>query len=518
MYTTIVLTLITRFAQLIGVVAVLTGVSMADALWEYLTIIRLNQPWTAGELGLRFVKVAGPCFVGSFMVIGTQYLLQTVTIAERRKKQFPQEPWRWNPMWDTNHIRLNNRALVMVLLFFWGIFVFIVLPAGICMASIKLKAGIYFFIGAFGLVLFGISNHFWKNRRWNRSELIMGTMPGVIGGPFRAVAVLPEVFPPDTQFRLQLRCNRTTFRRGGRGESTSSHTDTIWQTEVTVGRQIDSQSSDKTAIPVSFAIPYDCQPTETAHRSSTDWFLVLKLRSEQDLREAVFPVPVFRTANSSPDFRPEDEAFKPFIAKFDVSTILERIGMRREQRIDGREQISFSMRQPGILPGVTLLAVVCISAIVASFVWLTSPVVWFAALLPAVLLLISLWGLIEILFWSSSLSIGPDEVTIEAGYQSFQSKLTFHRSLKTSELPLPDDSEIVTVDSTAVTVGEFNVPFECKIEFKKSDGEWWSVCVPDQDGELQPLVRRLNGQQEAECVRDWLSDLIRSSSIPLRGK
>ena len=422
MIANIVLWLITRFVQFIGVIAVLSGISLAEPLFEYLIAMRAGEPWVIGELGLRFVKVAGPVYFGGFMVVGMQLFWRILRMLERREKQFPREPWRWNPQWDTNRIRLNNRALFGVLAFFWGLYVLIMLPAGVYMASIKLKAAIYTFVGVFGLILFVISKTTWRNRRWNRSELIMGTMPGVIGGPFRAVAVLPEVFPPDSQFRVQLKCIRKeTFSSKG-GNTSRTNTETLWQTEAIIGRQIDAETHGTTAIPISFAIPFDCQPSDfkpgggRGRRVSIDWVLVVKLRSETDLREAAFPVPVYRTSESSPDFRLDDEAIKPYLVKTDVEAILDRMGMRREQRIDGSEQFSFGMRTPGVLRGVVFLVTICIAAIVASFVWLASPVVYFAALLPAVMLLASVWGLFEILCWKSTMTIGPHEVTVECGY------------------------------------------------------------------------------------------------------
>lgn len=437
MIANVVLLLITRFVQFIGLIAVLSGISLAEPLMEYLGAIRAGEPWVIGELGLRFAKVAGPCFIGGFMVIGMQFFWRNHRMPERREKQFPLEPWRWNPQWNTNRIRLNNRVLYAVLAFFWGFLAFIVLPVGVYLASIKLKTGIYTFIGVFGLILFVISKTSWQNRRWNRSELIMGTMPGVIGGPFRAVVILPETFPPDAQFRVQLKCIRRETLSSDGDESIRTNTETLWHTEAVIGRQVPAETPGTTAIPVSFAIPYDCRPSDfhisgvRTERVSIDWVLVVKLRSDTDFREAAFPVPVFRTGASSETFRLDDEAIRPFLAKTNAEAILDRMGLRRERRIDGSEQFSFAMRPPGILRGVVFLVVICLSAIVASFVWLTSPVSYFAALLPAAKLLASAWGLFEILFWSSTMIIAPNEVTIENGYSGFLSTVSFLRSTGT---------------------------------------------------------------------------------------
>jgi hypothetical protein len=87
--------------------------------------------------------------------------------------------------------------------------------------EVLIPVGITFLSGAF---LVGALFAFVRWLRFGRCFVKMHTVPGVIGGHFKGEAYLPESFPPETEVRLELICEKTYTNHNSGSDSDSTST------------------------------------------------------------------------------------------------------------------------------------------------------------------------------------------------------------------------------------------------------------------------------------------------------
>ena len=137
-------------------------------------------------------------------------------------------------------------------------------------------------------------------RRWRYfgvSVFEMASVPGVIGGRLAGVIRTSAKIQPESGYRLTLNCIRWVRH----GDSTDDNI--IWQDEQIIARELLSKDPAHSAIPVLFQIPDDCQPTgEASDWDRTQWQLELTAKTAGPKYAATFEVPVFKTADSDPNF------------------------------------------------------------------------------------------------------------------------------------------------------------------------------------------------------------------------
>lgn len=488
-----VLVLVVRFCQFIGILAVLTAATFLEPLFEKIADGWAGQPWDWGEIARLTACITGPTFLGLLMIVGLGALLSFDKQSEAGERAFPDEPWMWRPMWAAKHIRLSNRGGWIFLAIAWLFYLAVALPMGLAMAAIKLSTPIYVFLGAFALILFAITRISWINRKWNRSELKLGTLPGIIGGPFSGVVVLAEHFPQGTPFRVTLQCELMRSSTGRSGGGSHSHTETLWQQQRVVDRSIDAGRPDAIALPVYFAIPFDSEPTgfDTIRRGAwyapgprvrrtVRWWLSITPKDETDVRNAKFEVPVFKTAASSPDYREDESLVEPYLEKPAAESVLATIPHRIES-IPGGRRICFHVCQWQACVFLVGLGAASAYGLWAA-IWYARPLplTAIAALLPGALLVIAVSSLFEMLFWGSRLDVYEDRVEASAGFTGYKRTVSWQRG----RMP----------------------GLECVEDFRKASGSWWRIQVDVGAAGKATLVKRLDGRQDAESVRAWLQE------------
>ena len=145
----------------------------------------------------------------------------------------------------------------------------------------------------------------WKFRS---SRFTMDTMPGVIGGKFTGMLVLPDLFDNDSKVRLEIVNEKRIKRRSGRNNRESIERFYSDFASVNVSQfQTDGRS---VSIPVEFTIPYSTKDeTDSGSESSKRggvkvkyrWLLKAKSVIHGADLDVVFEVPVYRTAESDPE-------------------------------------------------------------------------------------------------------------------------------------------------------------------------------------------------------------------------
>ncbi len=488
----LIVVLIIRFVQLIAVLAVWAGSTNVPWLVDYLQSIANGQPWEQGEMAKRTLCVTGPIVAGAWAAVGLQYLLQHGRMLHARSLRYPDEPWMWRPEWAERRIRLSNRTAVIVCAVAFALYFAIVVPAGFWMASIKLATGIYWFVGIFGAILLAFARQRWLNRRWGRSELSISTLPGVIGGPFAGIFTIGEAFPDGTPFRVTLRCVEHRVSRVRRRSKHSHTNETIlWQSQKVLSRSLAADRPGATALPCYFAIPYDYPPTSSLSNSGGNgvdfgrgrrvtirWELSVRPKEEADVRQATFEVPVFKTAQSSPNYREDETIDRPFLEPVDAEALLARHPYRLDVTAAG-ERHTFSTFHLGMFCGVLAFTLAVAAGTWAIFTYVDWPVSGFAALIPVALAVAGVIALVEMLSWQATIVISAEGVVIAAGH--FWSR---------PAIEYPPGAA---------------VPLDCVEELRRDAVSAWCVRLVPEGAMPRRLVCRLDGKQEAVAVRNWLT-------------
>jgi hypothetical protein len=481
-----------RLLQLLSLLAVWIGLSNVNAF------MRALEAWGQGAISLpalcwKILPVTGCLIPAVVCLVGAQLALRHVKIPTHH----PNEPWMANPMWAERHIRLGNRGV------FWGMCACLLSYFGIAvpLAIGTEKTAIMVVMGAVGLMLLGIANMFWRNRKWNTAELRLAANPGVVGGPFCGVAILKESFPAGTVFEISLQCKQTTSgsvsRRGG---SQSSKTETVWSSTLFIDKPLPSEAPDRTLIPCSFAIPFECTPTSEGNasaRCTTSWLLSVNQKARVGSGGAIFEVPVYRTQESRSDFTLDKNPLAPFEQQVDLEAVLKRVQMTRTPLPGGGVQLTFGIWDGEAAYSLALLALVCGAGILACVWFITSAYgIAFAALLPAIILASCLYSLLDMSLWRSSLKIEANELRGESGWRGFRETLVASMS---------DEPR-----------------FSSEFEFRRENREWRRVVLhlpaTQREGIVSSaasmtLVRRLESEAEAAAVVQWLRREVGLSDI-----
>ena len=244
--------------------------------------------------GLAFAGFgAGSIALGAYVRFGT-------SPAERRRRQHPEEPWRWRADWASGCIR--HRA--------WGKAVLaLILGIAVTGATTSLLWRVPERVGngesaflylALALPAAGAGLLVWalvltrRARRFGDSVLELETNPGVIGGRFTGVLRIGAPLPAaGVAFTLQC------FERPRHG----SHSDNGWlrfQERLVVEEERLYFDGRTTGVPFGFTLPYECLSSNASDTGSEiRWQLDASAGVAGVDYAASFEVPIFRTAESS---------------------------------------------------------------------------------------------------------------------------------------------------------------------------------------------------------------------------
>lgn len=483
-----------RLVQVVGLALVGVGIANLPALTSEIGAAWNNQNWSIQAIAPRLAAVTGPLLLGILIVHGLQASLVSAGKISQRRMQFPNEPWLWRDDWANRHIRLSNRPLIIIACYCWSFVVLLVIPLAVTLATVKNEKGLttflWFFVGMIVLVLWGFTNQIRVNWRWSRSELKLASLPGVIGGPIAGVILLNDILPEGTAFRVSLVCERTIRRRRSRQSDSTQQTDIVWQAQRVFNRTVNVDDPGITGLPFQFAIDYDCRSTSdadlsqknqirTRHGNETiQWFITVAVKDDPKLRGVKFEVPVYRTNESTPGYQLDESATEPYLEKPDPRQILQR-GYFVEETEGDRVKFAFGLFSWSLLFG--LLAGMAFFGLITAAIlyWVAAPPKYFAALIPGILTILIAYGVLEAFCWRCDLTIDPEQIEIQSGWRGFRRKAIFER------MPPP---QLMT-----------------EVQFKKKDGAWWHLYVTTPSSAKLQVIQRLDGEQEANAVHDWLN-------------
>lgn len=230
--------------------------------------------------------------------------------------RYPGEPWKWREDWAAGVVRADRKGAVFIACFagFWNVISFPIAFLAVSQAVKNHQYGI-FFVLLFPLI--GVLLAWWAVHeilvtiRFGKSVLQLGAVPGVIGGKLAGIVQLPEKLRTEDGFHLTLKCSKTVTTGSGKKRSTSEQE--IWSAEQDIAVDA-TRDPTRSVIPVLFAIPFDLPGSDPLAPQPVTWKLEAKAKNPGVDLSIAFIVPVFKTAASSPDFKLDDQAIRPFLA------------------------------------------------------------------------------------------------------------------------------------------------------------------------------------------------------------
>ena len=144
------------------------------------------------------------------------------------------------------------------------------------------------FAGVVGLVALLVLRMIWQSRQWNRAELRISTLPGVIGGPFAGAVILQQTFPPGTIFDVNLKCEMSVTTRHN-NKSETKRVD-LWSSTIHIQEPLKGGPAGTTALPVNFAIPFNAAPTGLRGNDTVRWALSVQKKEEVSTGGASFEI------------------------------------------------------------------------------------------------------------------------------------------------------------------------------------------------------------------------------------
>jgi len=355
---------------------------------------------------------------GFGMLYGGLYGRGKIRDEKARTAAHPDEPWLWKGDWASGEIRSSSKTMLAVV---WGFAIFwnlISLPIAL-MVLIETKEPwswpklLVLVFPAVGMLLLAVALFLLLRwRKYGESVFQMASVPGVVGGKLAGVIRTSARIRPEDGFRVTLSCIRKYTT--GSGNSRNTREEVLWQDQQVIARPLAEPDFTQTAIPVVMAIPYEALPSDD---SDSDDQILWRLEAAASVPgvdyKALFDVPVFKTAESRPDFRLDESLLAPYAAPVDADRELRAAGVLKSTAPGGATRYEFSMaRNPATALVLTLLTAIW-SGVVVVLVLVEAPIIF-----PIVFGLIDLFlvhAALDAWFYCSVVDISPSGLSVSRG-------------------------------------------------------------------------------------------------------
>jgi len=277
--------------------------------------------------------------------------------------------------WASGRLTGGGRAAMLGAWVFAGLWNAISIPSFVAAlhkaSSGEVGRAMLVVIGMFPLVGVGLAaiavRQTLRWRKFGTSTLELKTLPGVIGGPLRAVLHAGPRLSDAERVALRLACvQRIT---SGSGDSRSTRENILWQFTREV-RRAEFVAAQDVQVPAEFTIPFGSAPSDA---ETSDRMIVWRLSAEAavdgvDYAES-FEVPVFVTPESREDVTGDEEAIPQILTlPPGMEGAAPRLGSKvrvRPWNGVGRELRFGMLRNPG-----TSLMLLAFTAFFGAALWL----------------------------------------------------------------------------------------------------------------------------------------------------
>ncbi len=245
-----------------------------------------------------------------------------------------------------------------------------------------------------GLLIFALAHQWLRRQKFGESVLELASTPGVVGGQLVGVVRIAKIAPPASGFRVKLSC----IERVRHGDDTRE--DMLWQDERMVMKPTRDRGGEGAAVPVLFAIPFESQ--ESSRSKSTrdrEWRLELAANMPGVDYKSRFDVPVFKTADSQPDFKLDESLPADYTAAPPRELLFSEAGIIKEPMPrDGVRLVFPAARNLG-----SAIFVTAFLAIWSGAIWLMlhlgTPIIF--PIVFGFIELFILWATLELWFYRS---------------------------------------------------------------------------------------------------------------------
>lgn len=213
-----------------------------------------------------------------------------------------EEPWKQRPDWADGLIKCRARVDAWAITFMAVVWNTIAWVMAALIGHDLLRQGgpalLFILFPLIGAILAVVAVRYQLvARRYGRATFQMAPLPGVLGGRLAGLVRLPESARPPEGFEVKVKCTRTT--RSGKNSTTTE----IWKDERRLNPDKLPLVDVGQALPVLFALPYDLPATSTWDSGGViNWWLEIRGRQPGVDVDVKFEIPVFKTADSRPDF------------------------------------------------------------------------------------------------------------------------------------------------------------------------------------------------------------------------
>jgi hypothetical protein len=365
--------------------------------------------WDTVLFFLIFVIVFGGVGLGGFIGVAFHHKHGKATAA--LQAAHPDEPWLHNPRWARGPITANAKAGAVGMWIFaiiWNAIslpVAFIVPQAFAEGNKAALIGLIFPLCGCGLLMAAIVSTL-RWRKYGKVQLVLASLPGVIGGSVRGAVQIPTVVQVEKHVELTLSCGKMVSSGSGKNRSTSRHIQ--WQSEHLVA-PAELVRTHQTLIPVNFTVPATCPATDAA--AQIDWKLDVRAQAPGLDLATQFELPVFRTDATDPALTEAVVAREELAQRPDDATpILPKISFvqRGATHLDIRVPPLF-VRSPSMIPG-TLIFMICWSAALWATIAFSAPVIF-----PIILGLLELgliWGILCWSFGSSHTTLGKNGAVV----------------------------------------------------------------------------------------------------------
>lgn len=240
--------------------------------------------------------------VGFGLIAGGYYGLRKERGKDKRKTDFPNEPWRWREDWAQGRADSQGATgayLTWFIALFWNLIstsVLFIIPRELAKGNKGILFALIFPLVGLGLLSTAIYATL-QRRKFGRPVCKLLTSPVPLGGQLAGMVEIPAKVKAAHGFKVRLEClERLTT---GSGKNRSTRETPLWQDHATVTQDLLAHQADKTAVPVQFTLPRDCPE---ASWDACNPCIVWRLNITADLPgvdlNETFELPVFRTAES----------------------------------------------------------------------------------------------------------------------------------------------------------------------------------------------------------------------------
>ncbi|HEY8240945.1 MAG TPA: hypothetical protein VIH35_05835 [Kiritimatiellia bacterium] len=239
----------------------------------------------------------------------------------------------------------------------------------------------------------------------------MAAVPGVIGGRVAGVVSVPRDVQPAGGFIVTLDCLETVTTGSGKDRSTTDRT--VWQDSHAMKAEAMRTDPMFQALPVLFAPPYDLPSANPeAGNGKITWRLEVKADIPGVDYLAHFDLPVFKTADSSPEFKLDAAAMAKYELKQDPAEILQSAGLVISQTTSGVSIVFPMCMRPLQALSITVFFLLW-TGVVILLANVDIPLIF--PLVFGIFDLLLFYGVLDGWFGSARVEVGRGSVTLQSG-------------------------------------------------------------------------------------------------------